>query len=138
MQAGSITLELVILTPAVIFLLLLVYAAGRTSSADAAVAAAARDAARQASIARTQSTAQANALASARAALAQDGLGCSPTVTVNTAGFAVPVGQPATVSAVVTCTVHLSDLLLPGLPGSKTVQAAYTSPLDPYRSRGPP
>ena len=134
-QAGDAALEVVILAPVLIFLLALVIAAGRTSSADTAVAAAARDAARQASIARTPAAAQAAALTSAQAALSQDGLDCAPTVTVDTAGFGVPVGQPAAVSADVSCTVPLSDLLLPGLPGSKTLRAAFTSPLDPFRAR---
>ena len=97
--------------------------------------AAARDAARQASIARTPAEAHAAALASATFALRQDSLDCRPAVTVNTAGFGVPVGQPAHVSASVTCVVRLSDLLVPGLPGSKTLRASFTSPLDPYRSR---
>jgi len=75
------------------------------------------------------------ALASAQAALSQDGLDCSPAVTVNTAGFGVPVGQPAQVSATVTCTVPLGDLIVPGMPGSRTLRAFFTSPLDPFRAR---
>jgi hypothetical protein len=39
------------------------------------------------------------------------------------------------VSATVTCTVSLSDLLVPGLPGSRTLTATFTSPLDPFRER---
>jgi Flp pilus assembly protein TadG len=129
------TLELAIVAPALLVVLLFVIAAGRVFSADAAVAAAARDAARQSSIARTPAAAQAGALASARAALAQDGLDCSPAVAVDTAGFSVPVGQTAPVSASVTCAVPLSDLGLPWLPGAHTVRATFTSDLDPYRSR---
>jgi len=134
-EAGDASLELVILAPAVFAILALVIAAGRTSIADGAVAAAARDAARQASLARTPGAAQAVALASADAALRQDGLDCSPHVTVSTGGFSVPVGQPATVSAAVTCTVSLSDLLVPGMPGSRTLRASFASPLDPFRGR---
>ncbi len=61
----------------------------------------------------------------------------APAVSVDVAGFAVPPGQPATVSADVSCTVPLSDLLpwLPGLPGAKTVKAQFSSPLDPFRAR---
>jgi len=52
------------------------------------------------------------------------------------AGLAVALSLPlAHVSASVTCVVRLSDLLVPGLPGSKTLRASFTSPLDPYRSR---
>ncbi len=132
---GNAPLELVILAPVVFLLLAFVVAAGRTSIAQGSVAAAARDAARQASISLTPGAAQTAALSSAMTALGQDGLDCRPVVTVDTAGFGIPVGQPATVSATVTCTVSLSDLLVPGLPGSRTLTATFTSPLDPFRER---
>jgi Flp pilus assembly protein TadG len=134
-DAGNAALELVILAPVLLFVLGLVIAAGRTSVAQGSVAAAARDAARQASIALTPAAARTAALTSARAALGQDGLTCDPVVRVNVTGFGVPVGQPATVQAVVSCRVSLSSLMVPGMPGSRTLRAAFTSPLDPYRER---
>ncbi len=134
-DAGNAALELVILAPVILFLLGLVVAAGRTSVAQGSVAAAARDAARQASISLTPGAAQTAALTSARAALNQDGLDCDPVVRVNVTGFGVPVGEPATVQATVSCQVSLSSLLVPGLPGSRTLRATFTSPLDPYRGR---
>jgi len=134
-QAGTAAVELVILAPVVLAVFLFVIAAARTSIAAGAVAAAARDAARQASIARSPAAARSHALASAQQAISQDGLHCLPVVRVDTAGFSVPVGAPATVSATVSCTVRLSDLGLPGLPGAKTLRAVFTSPLDPYRQR---
>jgi len=132
---GNAALELVVLAPVILFLLGLLIAAGRTSIAQGSVDAAARDAARQASIARTPGAAQAAALASARSALAQDSIDCAPVVTVNLSGFGVPVGLPAQVSARVVCRVALSDLLVPGMPGSRTLSASFTSPLDPFRAR---
>jgi Flp pilus assembly protein TadG len=134
-DAGNAALELVILAPVILFLLGLVIAAGRTSVAQGSVAAAARDAARQASISLTPGAAQTAALTSARAALSQDGLNCDPVVRVNVTGFGVPVGEPAAVQATVSCQVSLSSLLVPGLPGSRTLRATFTSPLDPYRGR---
>jgi Flp pilus assembly protein TadG len=134
-DAGDASLELIILAPVLLALIGLVIAAGRTSVAQGSVAAAARDAARQASISRSPGDAQAAALASADAALSQDGLDCTPVVSIDTAGFGVPVGQPAQVTATVTCQVPLSDLVVPGMPGSTTLQATFTSPLDPYRGR---
>jgi Flp pilus assembly protein TadG len=134
-EAGNAALELVVLAPVLLFLLGLVIAAGRTSIADGSVDAAARDAARQASISLTPAAAQAAAVSSATEALSQDDLDCTPVVTVDTSGFSVPVGEPATVTATVTCRVGLSDLLVPGLPGHKTLTATFTSPLDPYRER---
>jgi Flp pilus assembly protein TadG len=135
-DTGNAALELVVLAPVILFLLGLMVAAGRTSIAQGAVDAAARDAARQASISLTPAAAQAAALSSARAALSQDGLDCNPVVVVNTSQFAaVPVGLPATVTATVWCRVPLSDLVVPGLPGSRLLRYTFTSPLDPYRER---
>jgi hypothetical protein len=134
-DTGSAALELVVLAPVLLGLLGLVIAAGRTSVAQASVDAAARDAARQASIALNPYTAQLTGQSSARAALRRDGLDCVPVISIDTSGFAVPPGQPASVSATVTCTVPLSSLYLPGLPGSHTMTFTFRSPLDLYRSR---
>lgn len=137
-EGGNAALELVILAPIVLLLISFVIAAGRTSIAQGSVQAAARDAARQASISRTPAQAQSAAQLSAGAELAQEGLDCSPApfVHVDVHQFVtVAVGQPATVTAYVRCSVPLSDLLLPGMPGSKTLRAKFTSPLDPYRGR---
>lgn len=133
---GNAALELVILAPVLLALLMLVIAAGRTTIAQGAVDAAARDAARQASIALTAGEAQANGQASASAALRQDGLDCVPHVFIDTSEFGAPVGQPAQVTAVVRCAVPLADLALPGLPGTMLLHASFTSPLDVYRERG--
>jgi Flp pilus assembly protein TadG len=140
-DAGSAALELVVLAPVLLLLIVLVVAAGRLSIAKSSVDAAARDAARQASIALNPSAAQQDGDASARAALRDDGLNCvTESVTVDTGeqdgtGFAVQAGTPATVSATVSCTVPLSDLALPGLPGEHTMTATFASPLDVYRQR---
>lgn len=135
-ERGSVTLELAVLAPMLLILLGLIVAAGRIELAGGSVETAAADAARQASIARTPAAAQAAAEGSARATLAAEGLSCSQlSVAVDTAGFAAPLGQPAAVSAHVSCTVTLADLLVPGMPGSHRMDATSTSPLDPYRGR---
>ena len=133
---GSAPLELLILAPVILGLIGFVIAVGRTSVAQGSVEAAARDAARQASISLTPAAARLAALASATAALRADGLHCKPVVRLELqAGYSAPVGQPAQVSASVSCTVRLSDLVVPGVPGSRLLTARFTSPLDPYRSR---
>jgi hypothetical protein len=133
---GNAALELLILAPVILALIGLVIAAGRTSVAQGSVDAAARDAARQASISPTPAAARQAALSSVHAALRADGLRCRLVVSLDLApGFGTPLGQPAQVSASVSCTVRLSDLLVPGVPGTKTLTARFTSPLDPYRSR---
>jgi Flp pilus assembly protein TadG len=131
---GSVTLELAILAPVLIIALLFVIAAGRIAQAHQAVEAAARDAARQASIARDPTTARANATSSAQAALLREGMSCPAEISVDTSGFARPVGRPATVTARVTCTVHLADVAAGGIADT-TITASFTSPIDPYRGR---
>jgi Flp pilus assembly protein TadG len=135
-EDGNAPLELLILAPVIMALIGLVIAAGRTSVAQGSVDAAARDAARQASISMTAAAARQAALSTANAALRADGLHCKAVVRLSIEpGFSTPPGQPAQVSASVSCTVPLSDLLVPGVPGSKRLTAQFTSPLDPYRSR---
>ena len=134
---GNAPLELVLIAPIILILIGLIIAAGRTSIAQGAVDAAARAAARQASIAPTEGLAEQAALSGARAALSSDGLDCRPTVSLPGLGvaFGTQPGQPAQVHARVVCVVRLSDLAVPGVPGSITLTSTFTSPLDPYRSR---
>jgi Flp pilus assembly protein TadG len=132
---GNAALELVILAPVLLCLLELVIAAGRTTIAQGAVDAAARDAARQASISLTPAAAQAAAEVSARAALRNDGLDCVPVVVIDISQFGTLPGHPAVVTATVSCTVPLARLAIPGLPGNARLQGAFASPLDTYRSR---
>jgi Flp pilus assembly protein TadG len=137
---GNAPLELVMLAPVILFLIGLVIAAGRVSVANGAVAAAARDAARQASIAPNRAAAGQAAVSSAEAALRSDGLDCDPIVTTPglDAAFGSQLGTSALVTAKVTCDVRLSDLTVPGLPGSISLSSTFSSPLDPYRSRDLP
>jgi Flp pilus assembly protein TadG len=134
---GAVTLEFVVLAPALLALLGLLVVAGRVAIASNSVEAAADEAARSASISRTAAGARAAGEEGARRGLAEQDLTCTTVrVDVDTAGFAVPVGLPAQVRATVTCVVRLADLALPGFPGSRTVTATAVSPLDTYRERG--
>jgi Flp pilus assembly protein TadG len=129
---GSSTVELTILTPLLVALLLFVVLCGRLVSAQLDVDAAARSAARAASLARTVTAATADAQQAALDTLAAHGVTCGqPTITVNTGGLR-PGGV---VTVTVSCVVPLSDLTLIGVPGSRTVQATSTSPVD--RWKGP-
>jgi hypothetical protein len=88
--------------------------------------------AREASIARDAGSAVANAVG--RGGDLLDQLGCvRSTVAVNVGGFAVPPGQAASVSVVVTCTMDLGGLVFPGIPGEFTFTARGASPIDTYR-----
>jgi Flp pilus assembly protein TadG len=133
---GSAAIEAAVLAPVLLVLIGVAIVGGRIQIAGGAIEGAAHDAARAASIARTAAEAQASARAAAGATLNQGGLHCvSLTVTVDTAGFAVPVGEPAVVSATVTCVVDFSDLVADGLPGSKSLTATFVSALDTFRTR---
>ena len=133
---GSAVIETVIGVPAFLLFVGLIIFAGRMAIAHQAVEAAANSAARSASISRTQAEAEGAASASASSALASQGLICASTaVSVDTTGFAAPVGTPAQVTATVTCEVDLADLSVPGVPGSKTVTATMRSAIDTYRER---
>ena len=133
---GSTTLELVVWAPGLLLIIGLLTVAGRVNSANAAVEQAAVDAARTASSARTAAGARDMARASAQTTLAAQGLQCTTTtVVLDTSGFGTRPGQSATVSATVTCPVRLSDLSVPGLPGTRTVSHTATSSLDTFRAR---
>ena len=135
-EAGNAALELVILAPVLILLICFVVAAGRVAIARGSIDAAARDAARQASLARSPEQALA-ALSTARTELAADGLSCVSSISPADLdrAFAVPLGEPSNVTINVRCSVSLSGLVLKGLPGHVPVQASFTSPLDPFRGR---
>ena len=116
-ESGSVTAELVLLTPLLLLLLLFVVALGRLSGARLEVDGAAAQAARAASIARDPATAVAMATQTATAALGSDHVTCAQlTVSTNTAQFA-PGGS---VAVTVTCTVALSDLTGLRLPASES------------------
>ena len=107
-------------------IVMIAVAGGRLVSAEGMVQAAARDAARAASIERSAGEADAAArrsLAAADTANAQ----CSGGVDVG--GF----GRGGTVTATVSCRVELSDLGLVFLPGATTVTASSTAPVDTWR-----
>ncbi|MEH0424721.1 TadE family protein [Streptomyces sp. B21-083] len=134
---GSAAIEAAIVLPSLIMFLCLAIAGGRLVTSGSKIDAAAEDAAREASIHRTASAAQGGAQAAAAESLNDQGIKCASTsVTIDTGGLSVPVGQVGTVTVTVNCTVNLSDLLLPGVPGSRTLTSTAVSVVDQYRQRG--
>ena len=134
---GSATLELAVIAPALLALLGLVIVAGRIVAAGSAVEQAASAGARAASLARDARSAERQAERISGDSLRDQGVTCAPfTSSVDTAGFAVDVGSPASVTVVVACTVPLADVAVPGMPGSRVLSATMTSPLDSFRGRG--
>jgi hypothetical protein len=110
--------------------------AGRIVLAGGTLEQAAAAGARAASLARSPAQATNAAESAIRRAVNDQRLQCQTvTVTVDTSGFTVPLGQPASVRVNVSCRVRLADLTLPGLPGSRLLADHAVSPLDPYRGR---
>lgn len=129
------SLELVLVAPAVLLLITLVVVATRLAVAQGAVEQAAASAARAASLARSASTADTHARTAAAGTLTDRRVPCAQVqVRVDTSGFHVPVGEPAIVRSTVRCAVPLTGLGLP-LPGARTVTAQAASVLDTYRAR---
>jgi Flp pilus assembly protein TadG len=129
-ERGSAAAELVLVTPFLFLQLLFAVAAGRLVQGKLDVDSAAQQAARAASLARTPAAASAQATQVAQAALAGQPVSCNPAViTPDTSNF-VPGGE---VTVTVTCTVRLSDLSLLHVPGTETITATFTAPVDVYR-----
>ncbi|TDU02324.1 TadE-like protein [Streptomyces sp. 846.5] len=131
---GSIAIEAAILVPAILLFLLLVIAAGRVETAKGVVDAAARDAARSASLARTQNAAAQAAGDSAATTLNQEGVACRGRQSVQVAFAPATQNQAGSVQVTVSCVVALGDLAVPGLPGSTTMTSSFTSVIDLYRA----
>jgi Flp pilus assembly protein TadG len=133
---GSEAVQAAIVTPLILMFVCLAIAGGRLVFSGSQIDAAAQDAAREASIARSVDEAQSNALSAARSTLSSEGLACATSsVSVDTGGLNTPVGQAASVNVTVRCTVDLTDLLLPA-PGTHTLESTSASVVDTYRQRG--
>ena len=133
----SASIEMAVLVPALVLIIAVIIGAGRLALARLTVQQWADSAARTATLARDASTATARA----RAVVASDAAGSATRcregwqLSVDAAAFALPVGQPGTVGVTVRCEVPLADLLLPGVPGTITVEGLASSTLDRYRGR---
>jgi Flp pilus assembly protein TadG len=113
-----------------------VMAGGRLVAAESAAEQAARAAARIATSTRDGATAQRLARDTAESTLTAQGLACARlAVALDTSGLATPLSRPGMVRAEVTCAVRWSDLALPGAPGTRTISASFTSPVDGFRER---
>ena len=102
---------------------------GRIESAQGDVEAAARAGVEAAVVQSSPALAQSSASAAVTATLSSEHMACpSPEVTTNVTNFY----SGGSVSVVVTCVARLSDVAAPGIPGSRTLSASSTAPIDPY------
>ncbi|MCM3555914.1 pilus assembly protein [Janibacter melonis] len=133
-EHGSVSLEVAIIAPALLLVLSVVIMGGRIMVASNGAEAASGSAARAASLARSPGEASVAAQRAATSDLAGQGLSCAgsgPEISTDTSNWA---GRPGSVTVRITCEIELSDLVVPGLPGSRTVAATATSPVDTWRS----
>jgi len=135
-ERGSAAVEAAIGVPAFVLFVGLVIFGGRTAATHQALESAAADAARSASIARTPADATADARQAATSSITNQHIGCHHIdVAVDTSDFHKAPGRPGTVAVTLSCRLDLSDLAVPGIPGSKVLRASMTSPLDTWRAR---
>lgn len=135
-ERGFASIEAAIAVPAFGLFVGLIIFGGRTAITQQSVESAASDAARSASILRTDSEAKTAAQKAASTSLNNQGVNCLRVdVDVNTQQFGRSVGEQAQVEVTVSCLLDLADLSVPGVPGTRTISATMTSPLDTWRER---
>lgn len=131
---GHVMSEAVLLMPVALIVLSFLVLCGRMGNVQADATTAARDAARAASQQPNFAAATIEAQRTAAASLAGDHITCRD--------LSVTVGTPAsfhaggTVTVAVTCTVDLSAVAIPGVPGSSTVTKSSTEVVDRFRAVG--
>jgi Flp pilus assembly protein TadG len=135
-ERGSAAIEAAIGIPAFALLVGLIIFGGRIATAHEALQTAASAAARSASLARDGRTAQAEAQDAAAASITNQHIRCTQVdVRVDTSEFGKAPGVPGTVAVTVSCRLDLSDLAVPGVPGSKVLRSTMSSPIDTWRER---
>jgi hypothetical protein len=140
-QAGSISVELVVLAPALLLLLLLLAAGARVVEVQGQVDGAARDAARAASVARSAAQAAGFAQQAAQADLNAASWCLPHTVQAQVSGFSqastLPAGGAgvADVRVAVSCEVSMSPFRLLGFSPARRFSGQAVAPLDPFMCR---
>jgi Flp pilus assembly protein TadG len=130
-KEGSMTVELVVLTPVIVLFALMAVAMGRYETVREQMIGAARAAAEASSVATSAGEAQSTASSAAMQSLEGVSQSCEGLqISTDTNDF-TPGGS---VKVSVTCEVSFADLLVPGMPGSMVIRAVESAPIDPYRS----
>jgi TadE-like protein len=132
-DAGSVTTELVMITPLMLAFLLFVLLAGYLTDAKGDIVGAAADAARAASLQNTEADAVAQAKAAARSTVRDEGIDCAggPQVAVD---FIGGFGPGATVHVHLTCVADAGNLSFIGLGGTTTLEEDAWEQIDAHRS----
>jgi Flp pilus assembly protein TadG len=133
-EQGSVAVELALLAPVFALFLVVIIFAGRVAFAHQVLNAVAADAARAASISRTEAAAKSAAAQVARTGLTGQMTCISTAVSVDVSEFRRPVGTAASVSVTVACDVKAADLGVPFVESIR-VDSSMSSPIDTYRER---
>ncbi len=129
-ERGSMAVEMAIIVPSLLLIFGLIYAYGRAAMVNGALESGTRDAARSATIARSAGEAKERARHVLTEAVRSLPRSCQNSLQVTVSDGFYP-GEPLTVEA--QCSYALSDIDLPGAPGSITPRSSFTSMLDPNR-----
>lgn len=129
-QRGSMSIEMVLLTPALVACILAIAAGARYVDARGQTSSAAFSAARAASLTTDQEAAVAAGKDAATRSLADRGQACARLTVRIDAGEFHPGGQ---LRATVTCVADLSDLTGFGLPGHKSFTSTAVVPIEEHR-----
>ena len=135
-ERGSAAIEAAVGVPAFALFIGLIMFGGRTATTHEALESAAAEAARSASIARDPASAATDARQAAVTSISNQQVHCTDiNVDVDTTDFNKAPGQTGTVRVRLSCRLALSDLAVPGVPGSRVLSATMTSPIDTWRER---
>lgn len=132
----ALSTEAAVVLPALVLFLGLLFSLARYAMAEQDVGSAAGSSARAASLERSAPAAARAAEEAASLALGEHNVACLSTeVRADVAAVARALGERGQVHVTVTCRVSLADITLPFIPGSLTVTATRSSPVDPLRGR---
>jgi Flp pilus assembly protein TadG len=129
-ERGSMAVEVVILAPVMLAFLMLIVMCGRLVAVRGDLEAAARDAARAASLERDPVSATASARQVVAGSLDKDSIDCQPAAL---SGDFVSGGY---VQVNLSCRVSYAGLSLLALPGSAGINVHSAAPIDTYRRTG--
>jgi hypothetical protein len=129
-EDGSLAVEMAMLAPSLLVIFALIFVYGRAAQVNGTLESGTRAAARSVTLARSYDEAVDSANAVLLEAMKDAPQSCQNSLNVHIVGT-YEAGEPVTVDA--DCTYDLSDLGLPGAPGTITARSSFTSMLDPYR-----
>ena len=133
-QRGAVAVEAALILPSLLMIAAMTTGGWWLSEVRADAQSAAEVAARAGSVASTVGEGHAVGQRVAMTELA--GTRCSdPAIIIDSSALALPVGSTGVTSARVRCTVRLSDLLVPGMPGAFHVESTAHSTVDSHRER---